>query len=69
MVTISKWKSEFMANLLVAFSNVKVDSSNETEVPRGKLYAQICKLKIDPDFLKKAQRNWGYPRANGRRQT
>jgi hypothetical protein len=38
-------------------------------VPVEKLYAQIGKLKVELDFLKKVQRNWGYPRTNGSRQT
>lgn len=67
-VTISKWKSEFLANLSATFSNVKETESSEPEVPLEKLYAQIGKLKVELDFLKKVQRNWGYPRENGSRQ-
>ena len=68
-VTISKWKSEFLANLSATFSNVKETENSEPEVPLEKLYAQIGNLKVELDFLKKVQRNWGYPRANGSRQT
>jgi transposase-like protein len=68
-VTISKWKSEFLANLSSTFSNVKEMENSEPEVPVEKLYAQIGKLKVELDFLKKVQRNWGYPRANGSHQT
>jgi len=68
-VTISKWKSEFLANLSATFSNVKETENSEPEVPVEKLYAQIGKLKVELDFLKKVQRNWGYPRANGSRKT
>jgi hypothetical protein len=67
--TISKWKSEFLANLSAPFSNVKETENIEPKVPVEKLYAQIGKLKVELDFLKKVQINWGYPRANGSRQT
>ncbi len=65
-VTISKWKSEFLANLSATFSNVKETENSEPEVPVEELYAQIGKLKVELDILKK---NWGYPGANGSRQT
>ena len=69
-VTISKWKSEFLAKLSATFSNVKETENSEPEVPVEKLYAQIGKLKVELDFFKKkVQRNWGYQRANGSRQT
>jgi len=47
-VTISKWKSEFLANLSATFSNVKETENSEPEVPVEKLYAQIGKLKVEP---------------------
>jgi hypothetical protein len=68
-VTISKWKSEFLANLSATFSHVKETENSEPEVPVEKLYAQIGMLKVELDFLKKVQRNWGCQRANGSRQT
>ena len=40
-VTISKWKSEFLANLSATFSNVKETENSELELPVEKLYAQI----------------------------
>jgi transposase len=52
-VTISKWKSEFFANMSAAFSSAKDSSSNEAEVPVGKLYAQIGLLKVELDFVEK----------------
>jgi hypothetical protein len=52
-VTISKWKSEFLANLSATFSNVKGTENSEPEVPVEKLYAQIGKLKVELDFFKK----------------
>jgi hypothetical protein len=43
--------------------------NSEPEVTVEKLYAQIGKLKVNLNFLKKVQINWGYPRANGGHQT
>lgn len=60
-VTISKWKSEFLANLAANFSNVKETESIEPEVPVEKLYAQIGKLKVELDFLKKSAKKLGIP--------
>jgi transposase-like protein len=60
-VTISKWKSEFLANLSATFSNVKETENNESEVPVEKLYAQIGKLKVELDFLKKSAKKLGIP--------
>ena len=61
VVTISKWKSEFLANLAATFSNVKETESIEPEVPVEKLYAQIGKLKVELDFLKKSAKKLGIP--------
>jgi transposase-like protein len=63
-VTISKWKTEFLTNMSAAFSNAK-ETSDDKDIPVEKIYAQIGKLKVELDFLKKVQSNWGYPRANG----
>lgn len=60
-VTISKWKSEFLANMSAAFSSAKDSSSNESEVPVEKLYAQIGQLKVELDFLKKSAKKLGIP--------
>jgi transposase-like protein len=60
-VTISKWKSEFLANMSAAFSHVKEPSNGEPEVPSEKLYAQIGKLKVELDFLKKSAKKLGIP--------
>jgi hypothetical protein len=46
-VTISKWKSEFLANPSATFSNVKEMENGEPEVPVEKLYAQIGKPKVE----------------------
>ena len=40
-VTISKWKSEFLANLSATFSNVKETENSEPEVPVEKLFV-VC---------------------------
>ena len=55
-VTISKWKSEFLANLSATFTNVNETENSEPEVHVEKLYAQIGKLKVELDFLKKVQK-------------
>jgi transposase len=60
-VTISKWKSEFLANLSATFSNVKEVENSEPEVPVEKLYAQIGKLTVELDFLKKSAKKLGIP--------
>ena len=60
-VTISKWKSEFLANISAAFSSQKDNYNTEPEVPVEKLYAQIGKLKVELDFLKKSARKLGIP--------
>ncbi|MGA1772405.1 MAG: transposase [Flavobacteriaceae bacterium] len=60
-VTISKWKSEFLANISATFSNAKEASDSQPEVPVEKLYAQIGKLKVELDFLKKSAKKLGIP--------
>lgn len=60
-VTISKWKSEFLANLSATFSNVKETENSEPEVPVEKLYAQIGELKVELNFLKKSAKKLGIP--------
>jgi hypothetical protein len=44
-----------------AFSNPKEGTNSEPEVPVEKLYAQIGKLKVELDFLKKSTRKFGIP--------
>jgi hypothetical protein len=50
-VTISEWKSEFLANLSLTFANVKETENSEPEVSMEKLYAQIDKFKMEQDFF------------------
>ncbi len=60
-VTISKWKTEFLTNMSAAFSNTKETQSDDQDVPVEKLYAQIGKLKVELDFLKKSAKKLGIP--------
>lgn len=60
-VTISKWKSEFLANLTATFSNVKETENSEPEVRVEKLCAQIGKLNVELDFFKKSAKKLGIP--------
>ena len=60
-VTISKWKSEFLANASAAFSASKDAGLEESTVPVEKLYAQIGQLKVELDFFKKSARKLGIP--------
>jgi hypothetical protein len=41
------------------FSNIKETENSEPEVPVEKLYAQIGKLKVELDFLKKSAKKLG----------
>lgn len=49
---ISLWKSQAMNNFSALFSQEK-DKDKENEVDVQQLYAQIGKLQIQNDFLKK----------------
>lgn len=60
-VTISKWKSEFLANLAATFAHESGASNGESEASVEKLYAQIGKLKVELDFLKKSAKKLGIP--------
>ena len=60
-VTISKWKTEFLTNMSAAFSNAKETQSDDQDVLVEKLYAQIGKLKVELDFLKKSAKKLGIP--------
>jgi len=60
-VTISKWKTEFLTNMSAAFSNAKETQGDDQDVPVEKLYAQIGKLKVELDFLKKSAKKLGIP--------
>ena len=50
-VMISRWKGEFLANAAAVFTNISEAEKSTEDVE--KLYAQIGKLKVEVDFLKK----------------
>lgn len=52
-IIISRWKSEFLANISAAFKNVGDPEEQNEQVDVEKLYAQIGQLKVENDFLKK----------------
>ncbi len=60
-VTISKWKSEFLKNMSLAFGGETSSSIGPDSPEIEKLYAQIGKLKVELDFLKKSARKLGIP--------
>jgi transposase-like protein len=60
-VMISKWKSEFLANIAAVFANGKPVSNDNHEAHTEKLYAQIGQLKVELDFLKKSAKKLGIP--------
>ena len=56
-VVISRWKSEFLANIEAVFD--KPGKSEEPAVDAQELYAQIGQLKVENDFLKKSFKRLG----------
>lgn len=56
-VMISRWKSELLSNLPAAFQPKKEQEPDQVDV--DKLYAQIGKLKVENDFLKKSCKKLG----------
>lgn len=56
-VIISRWKGEFLANAASVFASAS-DAEKTTEDVE-KLYAQIGKLKVEVDFLKKVSARLG----------
>ena len=61
VVTISKWKAEFLKNMSSIFdrNGSHIDNTDSPELDR--LYAQIGQLKVENDFLKKSARKLGIP--------
>jgi transposase-like protein len=57
-VMISRWKSEFLKNAAAAFDGGDAASKEPAEDVE-KLYAQIGKLKVENDFLKKVSARLG----------
>ncbi len=59
VITISKWKAEFLERMAVIFSGHH-STPEETGSPEiEKLYAQIGQLKVENDFLKKSAKKLG----------
>lgn len=56
-VMISRWKGEFLANAAAVFTNLNETEKSAEDVE--KLYAQIGKLKVEVDFLKKVSARLG----------
>jgi transposase-like protein len=56
-VMISKWKTEFLANMSAAFE--KADDVAAEGIDSTELYAQIGQLKVENEFLKKSCRKLG----------
>jgi hypothetical protein len=54
---ISRWKGEFLANAATVFNTVSEAEKSAEDVE--KLYAQIGKLKVELDFLKKVSARLG----------
>ena len=52
-VMISRWKSEFLSKAFTVFSS-ESEPSFQDDSKSEKLYAQIGKLKMEVDFLKKS---------------
>jgi transposase len=58
-VVISRWKSEFLANISAAFKTGADSEEQSEKVDIEKLYAQIGQLKVENDFLKKSCKKLG----------
>jgi transposase-like protein len=56
-VMISRWKNEFLSNAASVFTNASDFEKSNEDVE--KLYAQIGKLKVEVDFLKKVSARLG----------
>lgn len=56
-IMISRWKGEFIANAASVFTSASDAEKSIEDVE--KLYAQIGKLKVEVDFLKKVSARLG----------
>lgn len=56
-VVISRWKTEFLENMSAAFE--KTEKSEDNQVKTDELFAEIGKLKVENEFLKKSYRKLG----------
>ena len=59
VITISKWKAEFLANMASIFERNGTVHDPQESPDMDKLYAQIGQLKVENDFLKKSARKLG----------
>ena len=59
VITISKWKAEFLANMASIFERNGTTQNTEESPDMDKLYAQIGQLKVENDFLKKSAKKLG----------
>lgn len=57
-VVISKWKGEFLENMSSVFEKGQSRKADDDPVLDG-LYAEIGKLKVENDFLKKSCKKLG----------
>ena len=56
-VMIARWKSEFPDNIGATFE--KNEKADDSQVKTEELYAEIGKLKVENEFLKKSYRKLG----------
>lgn len=56
-VMVARWKGEFLDNISATFE--KADKSEEAFVNHDELYAEIGKLKVENEFLKKSYKRLG----------
>ena len=54
-MVISRWKSEFAANMSAVFKKSNPNEALEENIDIEKLHAQIGQLKVENDFLKNLQ--------------
>src|SRR5687768_4215051 len=59
VITISKWKADFLANMSSIFERNGTHQDAEESPDVDKLYAQIGQLKVENDFLKKSAKRLG----------
>jgi hypothetical protein len=59
VITISKWKADFLANMASVFDRNGASHMPEDSAEMDKLYAQIGQLKVENDFLKKSAKRLG----------
>ncbi len=60
-ITISKWKATFLERMSGIFDANTETPVKDTSVELDMLYAQIGKLKLENDFLKKSAAKLGIP--------